>query len=126
MTSGFLADELNNITFKGEREAALQTVKDFGEYLRIDQEIRGLQRSGKHASALELCIGTRTGESNWAFDQFDKALGETIDINQDEFKNAVNRGFETLSYFELKASIVAVIIALLAFFGILQRIQEYQ
>lgn len=124
--TGYLADELNNITFEGERAAAIETFNDFGEYLRIDRQIRGLEGSKKHAEALELCIGSQTGESNWAFEQFDKALDKTLDINQQAFDNSVAQGFASLSYFELKAFIAALAIGLLAFFGLLQRIQEYR
>ena len=117
--------ELSNITFEGEREAAEAMVAAFNEYLKIDSEIRRLEQGGRHAEALELCIGRKEGESNWAFDQFDKALGKTLSINQEAFDNSVAQGFAVLSYFELKASIAAVAIALLAFFGLLKRIQEY-
>ena len=124
--TGYLADELNNITFEGERYAAISALEYFGNYLSIDGEIRSLQRSGKHAEALELCIRTKAGQSNAVFDQFDQAIGKTLEINQQEFDKAVARGFSALSRFEIKAGIAAVIIALLAFFGLLQRIREYQ
>jgi hypothetical protein len=124
--SGYLGDELKNITFPGEREAALSTLDDFVEYVRIDGMIRRLQETGKHAEAIELCIGTKMGQSNWAFDQFDQALGKTLKINQDAFDAAVGRGFDVLSGFEWKAAIVAAAIAVLAFFGLWKRIQEYQ
>jgi len=124
--SGYLIDELNNITFEGEREAAVSALEYFNQYLSIDTRIRYLQQKGKHAEALELCIGTKPGESNAVFDQFDQAVGKTLDINQQEFDKAVAGGFSVLSHFEIKASIVAVVIALLAFFGLLKRIQEYR
>jgi hypothetical protein len=124
--TGYLADESNNITFDGEREAATDTLAKFVEYLRIDGEIRNLQKSGKHAEAIRLCIGTGKDESNFAFDQFDKALDKTLGINQKAFDSAVAEGFSALLHFEIKASIIAVIIALLAFLGLIKRIQEYR
>jgi hypothetical protein len=124
--TGYLADELNNITFDSEREAAADTLALFVEYLRIDGEIRNLQRTGKHAEAIKLCIGTGKGESNWTFDQFDQALDKTLKINQTAFDIHVKRGFDLLSHFEIKASIIAVITAVLAFLGIIKRIQEYR
>jgi hypothetical protein len=121
--TGELVTELNNITFEGERELAVKTVAKFGEYLKGDGDIRRLQQSGKHAEAVQLCISAKNGG---AFEEFDKALGKTVDINQTAFDDAVGRAFDALSYFELKASIIALTIALLAFFGLLQRIQEYR
>ncbi len=96
------------------------------EYANIDLEIRRLQTSGKHAQAIALCIGNEKDQSNWAFDQFDLALGRTLKINQDAFDNAVSNGFAAVNNFEWKALIVALIIALLAFFGMMQRIREYR
>ena len=124
--TGYLADELDNITFAGEGEAATDVLARLIDYLDIDEQIRSLQRSGKHAEAIKLCVGTDKGQSNWAFDQLDLAIGKTIDINQSAFDMAVTAGFFALSYFEIKAAVAAVIISLLALFGLLQRIREYQ
>lgn len=124
--TGYLADELNNITFADEGDAATNALARFVDYLDIDRQIRALQENHKHAEAIELCTGTNKGQSNWAFDQLDLAIGRTLDINQSAFDTAVARGFSSLSHFEIVAGIVAVIIALLAFFGVIQRIQEYR
>jgi hypothetical protein len=123
---GYLADELNNITFPGEKEAAVTTLANFEVYMKIDSDIRGLQRSGKHAEALKLCTGTKMGESDWAFEQFDKALGKTLEINKTEFDQSVEKGLSDLSYFEAKATIISLLIGGLAFFGMLPRLREYR
>jgi hypothetical protein len=123
--TGFLADELNNITFPGEREAAVKTLSTFGTYFTIDKKIRQLERSGKHAQAIALCIGNNPGESNWAFDEFLKAHQKTFDINNQAFDNAVEQGFKDMDGFEVTAPLVTVAIALLTLFGLLPRIKEY-
>ena len=124
--SGFLADELNNITFAGEREAAVDTLLRFEEYLAIDGKIRELERAGKHREAIVLCMGTAQGQSNWSFDRFDKALGATLDINQAAFDDAVRKGFAALGGLEVKLSVLAAAIAILIFLGIGPRIREYE
>jgi hypothetical protein len=124
--TGFLADELNNITFAGEREAAIDTLLRYEEYLAVDKQIRQLERSGKHREAIELCIGTQPGQSDWAFDRFDKALGATLDINQRAFDEAVNQGLSALDGLEIKASVLAALIAVCIFLGLAARIREYQ
>src|SRR5262249_36689662 len=53
---GLFADELGNITFPGERDAALKMIGTFAEYYDIDRHIRQLERAGNHAAAVELCI----------------------------------------------------------------------
>jgi hypothetical protein len=51
---GFLANELNNITFPGEREAALEAASYWAKCLAVDGQIRTLERGGDHAGAVAL------------------------------------------------------------------------
>lgn len=117
-----LADAANNITFPGEREAVAQTRSYFDLYNKVDAEIRRLEISGKHADAIALCLG----DSNKAFESFDRAAAAAIAINQAAFDRAVTGGFGALQYFEFKAAIAAVAIALLILLGLMQRIAEYR
>lgn len=117
--SGLLADELNNLTFEGERAAALDAVMKFDSFLQNDAQRRRLEQAGKHNEAIAVVMGSGGGE-------FDVALGKVIDINQREFDRAVEDGFHALRYFEWKASGVAALIAILALVGLLQRIAEYR
>ena len=124
--TGYLADALNNITFPGEGEASLETLRRFGEYLRTNGQIRALERGGHQKEALALCTGTKPGESNWAFNQFDSALDRTLTINQNAFDGAIKNGFSILAPFDLQMSICAVLIGVLALLGLMQRIREYR
>jgi hypothetical protein len=124
--SGYLADELNNITFPGERDAAVRTLLQFEEYLGVDRQIRQLEHDGKHKEAIELCIGSKEGQSNWAFDRFDQALGATLDINLSAFDAAVHAGLAAFDGFDIKASVLAAAIAVFIFLGLSVRIREYQ
>jgi hypothetical protein len=123
--TGFLADELKNITFQGEREAAVKTLETFVSYLAIDTQIRQLEKSGQHQAAVALCIGTNPGQSNWAFEEFKKAHSQTMDINQDEFDRAIDASFNTLNGFEVKMPILMVAIGLFTFLGLRPRMREY-
>jgi len=97
---GFLADELRNITFEGEEEAARETAKRFDEY-----------QSAKTPAALK---------------DFDDALDKTLQINERAFNEAVNRGYrQDLANFEITAPIWAAAICLLAWLGMRPRIREY-
>jgi hypothetical protein len=122
---GMLAVETRNITFPGESAAAIQSVGTFGDYLAIDRRLRELENAGRHAEAVALCVGNREGESNWAFEQFDNALGRTLDINQKEFDKAVERGFRALMGHEIASVIVIGLVIALAYFGIRPRLMEY-
>lgn len=122
---GMLAIETRNITFPGESAAAIESVGTFGEYLVIDRRLRELENAGRHTEAVALCVGNREGESNWAFEQFDNALGRTLDINQKEFDQAVERGFRALAGHEIASVIVIGLVIALAYFGIRPRLMEY-
>jgi hypothetical protein len=122
---GYLADELNNITYTGELQAATDTLRNYGVYLGIDSQIRALEQSGQHQAAIDLDVGTAPGQSNWAFAQFDDALGRTLGINQREFAAAVDRATADLEGTQYLGPAAAVLIAILAWLGVRPRLNEY-
>ncbi len=122
---GLFADELNNITFTGERSAAIATLVAFSNYFEIDRQMRQFQQSGNHEAAVALCIGNNQGQSNWAFNRFDDALDRTLAINQQAFDQAVEKAFKDMDGFEVIAPIALSAIALLTLFGLLPRTKEY-
>jgi hypothetical protein len=123
--TGFLADELKNITFQGERESAVETLDTFARYFAIDAQIRQLEKSGQHQAAVALCIGTNPNQSNWAFEEFKKAHSKTMDINKAEFDKAIDASFNTLNGFEVKMPILMGAIGLFTFLGLRPRMREY-
>ena len=123
--TGYLADQLNNITFPGEREATVASMRVLADYVTIDQKIRQLKQSGKLQEAIALCIGSNTGESNWAFKQFLDANQKNYDINDNAFKASIEQGFRDLEGFEIKTIIVTIAIASLSLFGLRPRLKEY-
>jgi hypothetical protein len=123
--TGYLADELRNVTFPGEREAASACLETFVRYADIDREIRKLEKAGRHKEAVALCLGEREGQSNWAFDEFDRALGKTIDINQKVFDDTVKRSLDGLKPFDVTAALVALGVVALALGGLWPRFREY-
>jgi hypothetical protein len=91
--NGFLADELNNINFPGEREAAVATLRSFGAYFNIDNQIRQLEQSGRHQEAIALYLGTNVGQSNWAFDRYKEAHQKVLNINMAAFQESILQAF---------------------------------
>lgn len=122
---GFFADELRNITFAGEREAAQKMVRAFAAYDKIDGQIRALERSGKHAEAVQKAIGLGADESNAAFDRFDQALQAVVAINHKEFDATIDSGMSVLSTAGKILPVVTLLVAFLALFGIRPRLREY-
>ena len=123
--TGLFAEELNNITFKGERELAIDTLKYFNDYLAIDKQIRQLSSSGKTAEAIALCIGTKPGESNWAFDRYKNKHTELMNLNKKEFEDNIKIGEQHLDNYETIAAVAIGSIALLTLFGVRPRLMEY-
>jgi hypothetical protein len=129
--NGYLANELNNITFVGERQAALSAASYWAKYLALDGQIRGLERGGDHAGAVALDIGTNEGQSNWAFDSYDLNMAQLVDINQKEFDRNIQQIFSDLGGAtsfgaDTLLPILSLLIALLVWFGLQPRIAEYR
>lgn len=123
--TGFLANELRNITFPGEQDAAVQTLTAWGKYVGIDGQIRALQNAGRHGDAVALCTGGAPDQSNGAYQAFDDALGKTLAINQGEFDRDVAQGTSDLVALPVLAPLAMLAVALLAWFGIHARLREH-
>src|SRR5262245_50882406 len=123
---GFIGVELNNITYPGEREAAVEMLNTFVEYLEIDQEIRDLERAGRRAEALALCVGMAPGQSGLAFQRFDQALVKVLEINERFFETQVASAFSYLAWIQWAVAFVALAIAALSVIGLQPRIREYR
>jgi hypothetical protein len=123
--TGLLADELNNITFSGEQQLAIETLKSFNEYLKIDTQIRQLASSGKLPEAIALCIGVKQGESNWAFDRYKNIHTQLMELNKKEFDRNIELGNDRLANFEVIAAVALGSVAILTLFGLKPRLNEY-
>ncbi len=139
--TGYLADEMNNITFAGERDAAVDNVFQFQNYLFVDGELRTLENQSlaleaggqhdqavaKHAEAVAKDVGNqREDQSDYAFNQFDESLGHTLAINQTEYDRAIGSATDAIAKLDWVAGISALLMAVLIFFGFAPRIREYQ
>lgn len=123
---GDLGVELRNITFVGEHDAAVDTLRNWGSYMALDARIRTLETTGHHAEAVTLCTGTAPGQSDYAFGQFDDALGRTLGINQTQFNQTVARAFAGLRPLPFVSAAAALLIIVLTWLGIAPRLHEYR
>ena len=67
----------------------------------------------------------KEGESNWAFFNFDKSLGNWINLNDEWMRRYTEAAFADMAGLQYAAPIVSVLVATLAFFGLRSRIREY-
>ena len=100
--TGYLADELRNITFAGEQQAADDALRTYAAYLAAPP-------AGAAA----------------AFNRFDDALGRTLDINQAAFDASVGQGFAALDGLGPITALSAAVTALAAYIGLRPRLREY-
>jgi hypothetical protein len=85
-----------------------------------------LEHAGKHQDAIAQALGSRSGQSHWAFEEFDRGLTKTLAINQKAFDEAVEEGFRALYGFEITALVAGVALCGLLWLGIRPRLREYQ
>lgn len=123
--SGLFSTGLNNITFAGEKEAAIATLKAWNDYLKIDKQIRQLATSAKINEAIALCIGTKPGESNYAFDRYKDIHTNLMELNKKEFEKNIEIGSDRVANFEIIATVALGSVAILTLFGVRPRLLEY-
>jgi hypothetical protein len=123
---GYLGAELRNITFPGERAAAVTAMQAYLEYQQADAQLRHLAASDPRAAA-EFDTGTQTGQSDWAFSQYDQAVTAVIGINQRAFTAAVAAGQGGAAGWDgLVPAGCAILIAALVLIGVRPRLAEYR
>ncbi|WP_051836408.1 hypothetical protein [Streptomyces sp. NRRL WC-3742] len=123
---GYLGDELRNITFPGEQEAAERVLTTFQQYQRDDRKIRELNAQGKLKEAVTFNTGTTPGQSNADFDALSAALDDNQAINQHAFDAAVAATDDDLDALTaaLGAAALAAALALTAL-GVRSRLREF-
>jgi hypothetical protein len=123
---GYIADELRNITFTGEQDAANEMLRRFASYMAVAERVRDADRTGKHLAALELGLGDSADHLRGAHRTFIDALNKVLDINQKEFDAAVDRGFADVDGLTIWIVVATFAAALLAQWGVSQRLKEYR
>ena len=122
---GYLGAEFRNITFPGERRAAVAALLAFQRYERDDRTMRALAARNL-AAAVAYDTGTAPGQSDWAFNQYDAALSSVIALNSAAFTAAVHDGGDGVAGWELGfPALGVVLIAALTLAGVRPRLAEY-
>jgi hypothetical protein len=123
---GYLGAEFRNITFPGERAAATRALLAYQVYETYDRELRARAKTSLD-QAIAFDIGTSPGQSDWAFNRWDSALGSVITINENAFTGAIRDGHATGSpWIALIPALGTVLIVGLAIAGTHRRLAEYR
>jgi hypothetical protein len=122
---GYLGAEFGNITFPGERAAAVAALLAYQVYERDDRKLRALAKTNL-AAAVGYDIGTAPGQSDWAFNQYDEDLSSVIAINSAAFADAIQAGQgDTATWNVVFPAAGAVLLAGLVLAGVRPRLAEY-
>jgi hypothetical protein len=123
---GYLGAEFRNITFPGERRAAVAALLAFQRYERDDRTLRALATRSPGA-AVGYDIGTAPSQSDGAFNQYDAALSSVIAINSSAFTSAVADGEDGAVGWEAGfPALGLLLIVALTHAGVRPRLDEYR
>jgi hypothetical protein len=122
---GYLADELRNITFTGEREAALAAVQTWSLYSESDQQSAELETNGRQSEAISLHLSKTPSGGLGAATRFDQALELVIAINQAVFDKTVADGLNKLQGLDWIVVALCLGVMICTAAGIWPRVREY-
>jgi hypothetical protein len=124
---GLLGDELANVTFDGEGEAALQTVEYWGSFVRVHEDLARMDVKAAAADpekALEL--SQTIARSDLAFGSFDNSLEKTLDINENAFDNSIDKVDAYIGRLPWLFAITTLLVIVSAVVGFRPRINKYR
>jgi hypothetical protein len=123
---GYLGTEFRNITFPGERTAATRALLAYQVYEKYDRKLRAMAKTNL-AQAIAFDIGTNPGQSDWAFNRWDGALGSVIAINENAFTAAIRDSHTAGSpWIALIPAMGTALITALSIAGTHRRLAEYR
>jgi hypothetical protein len=120
--TGLVAGAVKNITFEGEGDALVESLRAWQNYVDVDAKIRQKERAGDHQGAINICLG----ESDAAYETFKKKLQKVQEINEKAMKESLEKSDRALAFFEVQAAIALLLVVCLTQYGLKPRIKEYQ
>ena len=123
---GYVGDELANVTFAGELDAAKEMLHRWAAVAAVEDRVQDAVAHGSTSTALALQTGSTPDGAEAAFAAFDTALGRVLDINTSAFKEAIGNAQAATRHLVGVLVVVALAAAALAFYGIAQRLNEYR
>jgi hypothetical protein len=123
---GFLGQEVRNITFPGERQAAVDALLAFRVYETDDRTLRAMAQTNL-PQAIGYDINVAPDDSDGAFNAYANALQSVITINTGAFAQAVAAGqSEAGGRLLVVEALLALAIVSLVYAGVRPRLAEYR
>jgi hypothetical protein len=118
---GLLGNELRNITFNGEIEAANAELHIFAA---MKQTFLALKNNPSNEDAIVQAFRPSSSVDE-IYSEADKAIEITKQINVREFEKDRDKAFDSLSFPSLSLNLLSLAVIVLAYFGIRKRVAEY-
>ncbi|MBU3067529.1 hypothetical protein KO481_39160 [Nocardia sp. NEAU-G5] len=123
---GLFGDELHNITFAGEGDAAKATVDAYRAYQADDHTLRA-DAATDLRQAISFDTNPQPGSSDGDFDAFNSQLDILIGINQHAFDTAIPAGIDALSgWATWLPYVLFALVTVAIFLGVRPRLAEYR
>ncbi len=123
---GFLGQEFRNVTFPGERQAAVNSLLTFRVYETDDRVLRAMTKTNL-ARAIGYDINVAPNDSDGAFNAYASALQSDININTAAFTQAVADGQRNAGGgFLAVEALAALAVISLVYVGVRPRLAEYR
>jgi hypothetical protein len=118
---GLLGNELRNITFQGEIEAANAELHAFE---KMKQTVLALRDAPNGDAAFSQAFSPSSSVDQVS-EEVDKDIEVTRQINMKEFERERDQSFALLTFPALSLNLLSLLILALAYVGIRQRLTEY-
>jgi hypothetical protein len=102
------------------------TLQRYQTYQLDDRRIRALAGAGRLSDAIAFCTSYHPGDSNYAFDQYDRAVAALIAINTNAFTHAVTDGENELDGWTPGLLAGCATTLALTITGVWRRLAEYR
>lgn len=122
---GVLTTATAGATTADERQALADVRRAYQSFLAVDARIRQLAAAGQRNEAVQLALGTQSGQLGQAFGELDAALDRAIAANQQDFDTRIAGAQNALDWLSIAGPLVALLTSLLAFAGVQPRVKEY-
>lgn len=123
---GYLNAALDNMTSKAARTSTEDAITSWVTYVEIDRDVHNFEYDSRHDEAVALSVGNQSGQGNYQFEKFDKALTESININKNSFDDSINSAFKALNIFPYVIIAALLLIAAACILGMKPRLDEYR
>ncbi len=144
--SGTLPDELRNVTFVGEGDAALDALQNYFSYFELQSKAREMYSAGEHTGllvsapksnavashhsleqmeAMRVALGYNPAQAQFYFSKMDDCLSRLLVINREHFDHAIGQSVSDLKGLAVLCQGICLFVIIAVYLGLRPRLAEY-